>query len=370
MSDSSIFFLLCIILCTAGLSCQSNVDSDVSVCEELIEWREWLEASSPPEVETDMPFYIPSDTILSPETCEYEYFMIESFVIDDNRIFLSDGKSSTLLAFSFDGELLWKTGGKGEGPGLFSGIGNIACKGDTLAVCNHAVGRVDYFDCNTGEWISSISILWPYDLCFLPNGNLVVVSLMQNDLVTVFTPSGEKVFSSGSWNAPGEEAFHFLFSAGNRNMRSTLVCDSVLAVNSYFYNWCQLYNTNSGELINAFKRELPFPEMEFEEINGVFVGKIYAIDIASFGSMIAILHRPPEDSWDISSRYDEIPFYEIDFAMVDIWDTEGEYIGSFAFPRGVGRILWHDGIMYGATDGSGELIRYTEITFDSERNLE
>ncbi|MCD4702496.1 MAG: hypothetical protein K8S24_11625 [Candidatus Aegiribacteria sp.] len=368
MFKTSSVFLLYILVCAVGLSCQSDVDSDVSLCEELIEWREWLEASSPPEVETDMPLYIPSDTILSPEKCNYEYYMIENFVIDRDRIFLSDGRSSTLLAYSIDGELLWKTGGKGEGPGLFSGVGEIACNGDTLAVCNHGVGRIDYFDCDTGDWISSISILWPYDLCFLPDGNLVVLSLMQSDLVTIFTPSGERVSSFGSWDAPGEEVFYSMFSASNRNMRSTLIGDSILAVNSYFYNWCQLYNINSGELINAFKRELPFPEMEFEVRNGGVVGKIHAIDIASFGDMIAILHRPPEESWDISSRYDGVPFYEVDFAMVDIWDTDGEYIGSFAFPRGVGRILWHDGILYGATDGSGELIRFDEFTFDSERN--
>ncbi len=366
MSDYSITLLLFILLCTIGLSCRSDVNSDAGIYEELIEWREWLEASSPPEVETDMPFYIPSDTILSPEKCNYEYFMIESFVIDKDRIFFSDGKTSTLLAYTIDGELLWKIGGKGEGPGLFSGIGEIACKGDTLAVCNHGVGRIDYFDCNTGDWISSISIYWPYDLCFLPDGKLVVLSLMESNLITVFASSGERLSSFGSWNAPGEEVFYSIFSASNRNMRSTLIGDSILAVNSYFYNWCQLYNLNSGELITSFKRKLPFPEMEFEINNGGVVGKIHAIDIASFGDKIAILHRPPEESWKMPSRYDEVPYYEVDFAMVDIWNIDGEYTGSFAFPRGVGRILWHDGILYGATDGTGELIRFDEININLE----
>lgn len=368
MFKSSSIIFLCILVFTVGLSCRSGVENDVTLYEELIEWREWLEASSPPEVETDMPFYNPSDTILSPEECEFEYYMIESFVIDRDRIFLSDGRSSTLLAYSIDGELLWKIGGKGEGPGLFSGIGEIACNGDTLAVCNHGVGRIDYFNCDNGEWLSSIPIMWPYDVSFLPNGNLVVLSLMESDLVTVFTQSGERVSSFGSWDAPGEERTNNMFFSANRNMRSTLIDDSILAVNSYFYNWCQLYNLDSGELITSFRRELPFPEMEFEIKNGGVVGKIHAIDIASFGDMIAILHRPPEESWDIPSRYDEVPYYEVDFAMADIWDTDGEYIGSFAFPRGVGRILWHDGILYGATDGTGELIQYAELILGLERN--
>lgn len=371
MSDSSFFFfLLCILVFTVGLSCRSDVDSDVTLYEELIEWREWLEASSRPEVETDMPFYIPSDTILSPEMCNYEYFMIESFVIDRDRIFLSDGRSSTLLAYTIDGELLWKIGGKGEGPGLFSGVGEIACNGDTLAVCNHAVGRIDYFDCDTGYWISSIQILWPYDLCFLPNGNLVVLSLLERDLVTVFAPSGERVSSFGSWNAPGDERTNYMFSSANRNLHSALISDSILAVNAYFFNWCQVYNLNSGELITSFRRDLPYPEKEIEVRSGGIVGKIYTNDIACFDNYVAIMNRPIDGSGsqNIPSRYDGIPYYEIDISMVDIYSTDGEYTGSFAFPRKVGHFLWHDGILYGATDGSGELIRYDEVILDSERN--
>lgn len=369
MSDSSFFFLLCILVCAVGLSCQSDVDSDVTLCEELIEWREWLEVSSPPEVETDMPFYIPSDTILSPEKCNYEYYMIESFVIDEERIFLSDGRSSTLLAYSIDGQLLWKTGGEGEGPGLFSGIGEIACNGDTLAVCNHGVGRIDFFDCDTGDWISSISILWPYDLCFLPDGSLAVLSLLENNMITIFSPSGERLSGFGSWNAPGEEIFNLMFSTANRNLHSVLISDSILAVNAYFFNWCQLYNLNSGELITSFRRELPFPEKEIEVRSGGIVGKIYTNDIACFGNNVVILHRPIEGSGsqNIPSRYDGIPFYKIDFSMVDVYSSDGEYTGSFAFQRKVGHLLWHDGILYGATDGSGELIRFDEFTFDSER---
>ncbi|NOQ21941.1 MAG: hypothetical protein GQ565_04735, partial [Candidatus Aegiribacteria sp.] len=63
-----------------------------------------------------------------------------------------------------------------------------------------------------------------------------------------------------------------------------------------------------------------------------------------------------------------IPYYEIDFSMVDVYGTDGEYTGSFAFPRSVGHFLWHDGILYGATDESGELIRYDEVILDSEMN--
>ena len=368
MSDSS-SFLLCILVCTVGLSCRSGVDRDVNLYDELSEWREWLEASSPPIEETDMPFYFPSDTILSPEMYQFEYYMIESFVIDEGRIFLSDGKSSTLLAFGINGELLWKTGGEGEGPGLFSGVGEIACNGDTLAVCNHGMGRIDYFDCNTGEWLSSIPILWPYDLCFLPDGNLAVLSLLEHNMITIISPSGERLSSFGSWDAPGEEILNSMFSTSNRNLHSALISDSILAVNAYFFNWCQLYNLNSGELITSFRRELPYPEEDIEIRSGGIIGKIYTSDIACFNNNVVIMHRPVEESWDTPQRFDDIPFYNIDYSMVDVYSTDGEYVGSFAFPRaGVGHILWHDGILYGATDETGELIRYAEVTSGSERN--
>jgi hypothetical protein len=191
--------------------------------DELGAWRAWLESSSPPETSIEMPQYEPADTILSPEMNNYDYFMIESFAIDGETIFLTDGRSGTLLAYTMDGELLWKTGGQGEGPGLFCGVGEVAASGDTVAVCNHGVGRVDFFNSQTGDWLSSVPVLWPFDLAFLPDGNIVVASMLEANLISILTPEGEVYSSCGKWDAPGDELLNNLFATSNRNIHTSSV---------------------------------------------------------------------------------------------------------------------------------------------------
>lgn len=343
------------------LSCNSQIDSENMLHADLLEWRNWFEASSHLEKQADLPIYVPADTLLTPEGSEFSYFMIESFVIHDEKIFLSDGRSSTVLAFTMDGDLLWKVGGVGEGPGLFTGLGEIACSGDTIAVCNHGVGRVDLFNSDTGVWLSSISVLWPYDICFHTNGNLVVISSLEASLVTVFSPSGEKLSSFGQWDPPGVDIMRGLNASGNRNFHSVLLNDSILAVNSYFFNWCQLYNINKGELLISFRRDLPYPEVGVSIDSNVMIGKIYTNDIASFNNQVVVLNRPVESSWEIPSRYANVPFYEVDYSFLDVYTAAGEYTGSFALNRCVGKINWYNGILYGATDETGELIQYREV---------
>ncbi|MCK5787233.1 MAG: 6-bladed beta-propeller [Candidatus Sabulitectum sp.] len=353
---------VCCILFFALISaCTSGSKSSDEILDVLDEWRMWLEASSPPEQRIDLPLYIPADTVLSPDSCGLEYYMIECFVIDEDNIYLSDGCSQNLLAFTKEGDLLWKIGGDGEGPGLFTGIGEIAIKGDTIAVCNHGVGRIDFFNSTSGDWLSSISVLWPYDLCFLPDGNLVVLSLLEHDMVSIFSPEGEKLSGFGNWQAPGQDILNSMFRTANRNLRLTLVNDSILAVNAYYFNWGQVYNLNSGEMMTSFRRNLPYEERPIEVGNGAIYGKIYTNDIASYQEYIAVLNRPIESNWDLPERYDDIPYHEIDFSMIDLYQLSGIYVGSIAIPRTVGRILWYEDDLYCATDETGELIQYAVI---------
>jgi len=340
------------------LSCTPSGKSSDEMLNVLIEWRIWLEASSPPEQNTDLPLYIPADTILSPESCELEYYMIECFVTDEDNIYLSDGCSQNLLAFTKEGDLLWKIGGDGEGPGLFTGIGEIAIKGDTIAVCNHGVGRVDFFSSTSGDWLSSISVLWPYDLCFLPNENLVVLSLLEHNMINIVSPEGEVISRFGNWQAPGQDILNSMFCTANRNLRLTLINDSILAVNAYYFNWGQTYNLNSSKLLASFRRDLPYEEKPIEIDNGAVFGKIYTNDIASYQEYIAVLNRPIESNWDLPERYDDIPYREITFSMIDMYQIPGKYVGSIAVPGTVSRILWYENDLYGATDETGELIRY------------
>ena len=168
ISKAASILLLPIMVC---VGCANN---DLDGLEDAVVLQRWLESTGDPVLGATLPCYEPVDTLLSPEVAGYEYYFIESFVIDSNRVYISDGRMNTLLAFSHDGAMLWKTGGTGEGPGLFSNIGQLAVSGDTVAACNMASSRVDLFSATDGHWLLSIPVYWPFDVEFLPNGNLVV----------------------------------------------------------------------------------------------------------------------------------------------------------------------------------------------------
>ncbi|PIE51393.1 hypothetical protein CSA37_11745 [Candidatus Fermentibacteria bacterium] len=350
-----VFFVLAVF---AG--CQNNTDSMESRLSAL---QRWMESSSPPAVSMEMPLYMVSEVVLSPESCNYEYFFIESFDIQDGKVFITDGRSSALLAYTLDGELLWKAGGAGEGPGLFSGIGEVAVRGDTLAVCNHGLGRIDLFSSITGEWLSSIPVQWPFDLAYLPDGHILAASIMEPYLLSVLSSEGEVVTSFGQWEAPGGDLLNSMFGTSNRNIHIALLNDSIVAVNSYYFNWMQIYNINTEQLLGCFRRDLPFEEIEVRMENGVFRGKIYTSDIAACNGYIVVKHRPIEENWDLPQMFSsDVPYDELDYSMADVFNCEGDYMGSFAFNRSVGKLLWHDDTLYCATDDTGELIRYETVS--------
>lgn len=353
ISKAASILLLPIMVC---VGCANN---DLDGLEDAVVLQRWLESTGDPVLGATLPCYEPVDTLLSPEVAGYEYYFIESFVIDSNRVYISDGRMNTLLAFSHDGAMLWKTGGTGEGPGLFSNIGQLAVSGDTVAACNMASSRVDLFSATDGHWLSSIPVYWPFDVEFLPNGNLVVASLLQEDLITIFTPNSERVLSFGSWDPPGNEMLNNLFATSNRNIQIDLIRDSVLAVNSYYFNWNQIYDLHKSETPRSFRRDLPFPEESVQVgSDGMLRGKIYMNDITACNDLIYVLLRPISTEWDLPGRFAAWTDEDLDFSMIDVFNIDGQYIGSFAFRRCVGRLQWHNGNLYGATDETGELIRF------------
>ncbi len=165
--------IIAIAVAVACISCMENNNNI------LIQLENWMESSSPPENDRILSCYSFDQTIISPEQTAFEYYMVEDFIVTDSCLYVADGMSSMLLAFDSNGVLIWKSGGKGEGPGSFSGLGEIALQDSILYACNHAMGRVDCFDSATGEWKSSIHVQWPYEVIPSHNGNLYVVSLYE-----------------------------------------------------------------------------------------------------------------------------------------------------------------------------------------------
>ena len=60
--------------------------------------------------------------------------------------------------FDSAGELVYSTGGMGDGPGEFQGLGATTLLGDTIAVADFRTGLVSYFDLETGDHLESVRV--------------------------------------------------------------------------------------------------------------------------------------------------------------------------------------------------------------------
>ncbi len=95
-------------------------------------------------------------------------------VISDTLL-IADQATQELVCMNSSGELFWKAGDIGEGPGHFHGIGTMANAGNLIAVANTGLDRIDIFTCS-GEFSRTISIQSPEDLIGVSDSTIIVLS--------------------------------------------------------------------------------------------------------------------------------------------------------------------------------------------------
>lgn len=69
---------------------------------------------------------------------------------DDGQVFVFDSGTGNIKAYSRGGTLLYRFGGKGEGPGEFRGVTEFGVRGDTVWAIDQLNGRVTLFS-DSGE---------------------------------------------------------------------------------------------------------------------------------------------------------------------------------------------------------------------------
>ncbi|MCK5116665.1 MAG: hypothetical protein KAR44_08700 [Candidatus Aegiribacteria sp.] len=157
---------------------EASVDSTLEVCRE---WVEYLESSDDGLWESDT------------EHC-LEYRYLGPFVSDDDlepavytpfalcsagdTVFVTDSGPREIVALNSKGEVLWKIGGQGEGPGLFAHMSTLAVSNRYLAALNYALGRVDFF-LRDGSYSHSINIALPQDIVTIDDTTFAVASSSQ-----------------------------------------------------------------------------------------------------------------------------------------------------------------------------------------------
>lgn len=119
-----------------------------------------------------------------------QVFHLEGPVADqDGNIYVIDDQNGILYSFDPDGNLRWKTGKKGKGPGDFQSPMGLVTDGNYLYTANVSGSRIDQFDFK-GDLVNSTS-LEKLDLTFSS-----VKGFLSGDLVlasTLWGKAGDKI---------------------------------------------------------------------------------------------------------------------------------------------------------------------------------
>ncbi len=340
------------LLVCISCSCWHPPDDCARIPQDMVDgflrgWSDWAEGSAEGRWESDSTHLVSISTrvTIGGDSPEPAFFTVESFAASGCTLYVTDPQAERLVAMDLAGNVLWRAGSPGEGPGCFTGIGQVACTGGVIAVANRSLGRIDLFS-KAGEWTRSIPFMQAYDLCFVDDSTLAVVSLTEpGHLVTLLGLDGTEHDSFGTWEHPTAS-----LPGANRNLHCALVAPGLLAVTSYYANHIQLMDLETGTMRSAFSRDLPMdiPESEIGESGGMttFSLQTFLLDVTGGpAGTIDVLLRPVALDSTIGEPGAELS----GVGIVDRFDLEGRYLDSYAIPGSIGTILF-DGTTLFADD--------------------
>lgn len=354
----------------AAVPTEYELSNGVSL-DTLSKWKLHAESSDEGLWEGDSTHYLLFDRVSvlgGEEDITPPFYYALYFHVTGDTILLADRSTQELVCMLSSGEILWKAGESGEGPGHFHGIGTIASDSDWISVANTGLGRVDFFS-REGVCTHTQSIEKPEDLIKLTDSTLVVLSGTQpGGLVHILHVDSGLVRSFGEIECDSRMTFDFSFKD---NLRGVLLSPDLLAVISRYEHRLFIFNLETEELIFDGRRNLPSEPAEpyrdynketgmmstvmFPSIGGVFSGPEGMVNIVvdeyqSDGSLLN------------SNRYMDYP----PLTVIDRYNHDGEYLDSYCLPdSGVSWIrLFPDGKYIGRQQSTGILIIYKQICTD------
>ena len=307
------------------------VDSTLEVCRE---WVEYLESSDDGLWERDTEHcleYRNLGPFVSGDDLEPAVYTPFALCSAGDTIFVTDYGPRKIVAFNSTGEVLWKIGGQGEGPGLFANMSTLAVSNRYLAVLNYALGRIDFF-LRDGSYSHSISIALPQDIVTIDDTTFAVGSSSQ--------PGGDIHIlnsESGITESFGEaELIEYRDIPRMDLMRLCYGDNGRLAIFNRYEGLLVIYDMNSEECIYRGSRNYPAtpsPPRVYRSESGEERLLKFPIGGNAFlgpeGMLNVVLCNYMDDGSFISD-----PEY-LDVAPVtaiDRYDWDGNYLDSYCLP--------------------------------------
>lgn len=324
-------------------------------------WKEWAESSDTGLWEDNEAKSIRLNLVRTYDADiadgDLLFTSIEAFHVSGDTIFIADGQKNELVTLDSEGNLLWRFGSGGEGPGHFSGIGQIASSDACIAVTNRNNSRIELVSRN-GTYLGSLPVLCPYDICFINDTTLVIITDHESGgLIHLRSLSGEVIADFGEWETDYSNIWM------NRNYHSTLSAENTLFISSYYEDIVVAASIDSSAMQGSMSRNLPMeiPESQIssngERMSFTLFPIILDICIGIDGN-VNVLLRPVDADGGVDKKWEN----NAPVSIVDRFSLSGNYLDSYIIPMSAGQVLFvPPNRLYASNEWEGSLYMY-EIT--------
>ena len=337
----------------------------------LWKWKLYSESSDLGLWEEDPSHYILLNRIVSlgdENDLNPPFYNAVKLHTTNDTVFVADQATQELVCMTTRGEVFWKAGESGEGPGHFHGIGSIVSGNNWLAVANTGLHRIDLFT-KAGEFTTTIPIDTPEDLVAISDTSFAVVSgSREHHLITIMHPDSGETRSFGTYQADSTMTYNMNF---RDNLRGTFIPPNKIAIISRYEHKLFIYNLDTEEQLYAGIRNLPsnparpyrnynqetgnLTTICFPSISGTFTGPEGMINVIvdEYMSDGSLLHS------NRNNNYAPV-------TVIDRYDPTGAYLDSYCIPDS--GIYWvrmlADGRITGAQQGTGMVFIYEPVALD------
>ena len=334
----------CLLLAAAILSCGGGTAEDPSrgqpvlpdtiggvPADTVVKWLEHAESPyggmGAPENGT---FYA-LDRRLGGEELNPAFYDPYDFCAQGDTLFVADQSTCQVVAITVDGDVLWRAGGQGEGPGHFSRMGGIAASEEHVCALNPILGRAELFG-RDGAFLRSVEISLPHDVEAVSSGRFVVASRRQpGGHLHVLDPDSGLVRSFGE--AVVDEAYE---NVGMMDMLKLAVGPGdTLALFNRYQGSLALYDYRGQTCVYRGSRQYPArPESPRMEQSGDMM-QFYMFPVAVnvfFGSaeeLNSVVKYQADGSFLSEMGGEGQP----PVTVIDRYSWSGEYLGSFCLPE-------------------------------------
>lgn len=344
---------------------ETDISDALSIVSEagMSEWIEYLQSSDTglwEDSESRSPFYVSLGFLTDPESIDPYVYNPYDFCISGDTVFITDYSTQQIVALNSSGDLLWKAGGEGEGPGEFPRISTIAVSSEFVAASNYYVNRIEFFH-RDGSYAMSLTFSGAQGMVFQDDSTLIVTSTLEN--------GGEihRVHPvSGIIDSFGEVETHDYDEV--QRMDLIRVCtngDNRLALYNRYEGLIAIYDLETKSCVFRGQRQLPAtptPPQNFTDSNGNSTRLFLPIGGNAFlgpdGMLNVVITGFMEDGSFLSDP-ENIDFAE--YSSIDRYDWEGNYLDSYCLPDSC---ISHAGILSGdrlvARDFSEGVLRMYE----------